>query len=98
MTTYFISRHTGAVQWAEQQGISVDRQLSHLEIDRIQAGDIVIGSLPVNLVARLNQKEAHYLHLSLNLPPEWRGQELNPEQMRQCHARLEEYRVTKVEP
>lgn len=97
MTTYFISRHPGAVQWAREHNIGVDRKLAHLDIDDIRPGDVVIGSLPVNLVAELTQRNARYLHLTLDLPPEWRGRELNIEQMRQCRARLEEYRVDKVE-
>ncbi|WP_305908198.1 CRISPR-associated protein Csx16 [Methylomarinum sp. Ch1-1] len=97
MTTYFISRHPGAIQWAQEQGICVDKQLAHLDIDEIRSGDVVIGSLPVNLVAELTLKNARYLHLTLDLPTEWRGLELNIEQMRQCHARLEEYRVDRIE-
>lgn len=97
MTTYFISRHPGAVQWAREQGVPVDKQLAHLDIGDIHTGDIVIGSLPVNLVAQLNRKGARYLHLSLNLSPEWRGLELSVEQMRQCQARLEEFRVERIE-
>ncbi|MGR9046363.1 MAG: CRISPR-associated protein Csx16 [Gammaproteobacteria bacterium] len=97
MTTYFISRHPGAVQWAREQGVPVDKQLAHLDIEDIHAGDVVIGSLPVNLVAELNRKGARYLHLSLNLSAEWRGLELSVEQMRQCQARLEEFRVERIE-
>lgn len=97
MTTYFISRHPGAVQWAQEQGICVDKQLAHLHIDDIRPGDVVIGSLPVNLVAQLTQRDARYLHLTLDLPPEWRGLELSLDQMRQCNARLEEYRVGRVD-
>jgi CRISPR-associated protein Csx16 len=33
MTTYFITRHPGAIAWAQQQGITVDRQLGHLDIN-----------------------------------------------------------------
>ena len=97
MTTYFVSRHPGAVQWAREHGVRVDAQLAHLDIADVQAGDVVIGSLPVNLAAELIRKKARYLHVSLDLPPEWRGLELTVEQMRQCNARLEEYRVTLVE-
>ncbi len=56
MTTYFITRHSGAIDWARQQGIVVDHQLAHLDIDMIDSGDTVIGSLPVNLVAEVCEK------------------------------------------
>ncbi|WP_031433640.1 CRISPR-associated protein Csx16 [Methylomarinum vadi] len=98
MTTYFISRHPGAQQWAREHGICVDIQLAHLDISDVQAGDVVIGSLPVNLVAELIRKQARYLHLVLDLPHAWRGKELSAAQMKECNARLEEYQANKVEP
>jgi len=92
-TTYFISRHPGAIAWAAEEGIIVDRQLDHLDINLIRTGDTVIGSLPVNLAAEVCAKNAHYLHLSLELPKELRGKELTVVQMRACNARLEEFTV-----
>jgi len=68
MPTYFITRHLGAIAWAKEQGISVDRQIAHLDIDLVQPGDTIIGSLPVNLAAKVCNKSAVYLHLSLNVP------------------------------
>jgi CRISPR-associated protein Csx16 len=47
MTTWFISRHPGVIAWAEQQGLHVDIQASHLDPAQVQAGDTVIGTLPV---------------------------------------------------
>lgn len=93
MPTYFITRHPGAVAWARQQGITVDRQITHLDIGLIQPGDTVIGSLPVNLAADVCNIGAAYIHLSLNLPEQWRGQELSAAQMAECGARLERYEI-----
>ena len=93
MPTYFITRHPGAIDWAKQQGINVDRQIAHLDIHLIQPGDTVIGSLPVNLAAEVCNKGAAYIHLSLNVPEHWRGQELNAAQMAECRARLERYEL-----
>ena len=93
MTTYFVTRHPGAIAWAREEGVEVDRQLSHLDMDLIQSGDTVIGSLPVNLAADVCEKNAHYLHLSLELPKELRGKELTSGQMRHCNARLEEFSI-----
>jgi len=97
MTTWFISRHPAAIEWALHQGISVDQQAAHLDIFMIQVGDVVIGSLPVNLAADVCKRGARYIHLSLDLPADMRGRELTVEDMDACHARLEEYRVTRVE-
>ena len=96
MTTYFVSRHPGAREWAGLQGIAVDEQLDHLHVETIRAGDTVIGSLPVNLAAEICARGARYLHLSLELPREWRGRELTAADMRRFGARIEEYRVERL--
>ena len=96
MTTYFISRHPGARDWAAEEGIQVDVVIDHLDPAGIQPGDVLIGSLPVNLAAEVCARGARYLHLSLVLPARLRGQELSAEQMRACGARIEEYRVQRL--
>jgi CRISPR-associated protein Csx16 len=93
MTIYFVSRHPGARTWAAHMGIVVDEVVSHIDPEIIEPGDTVIGSLPVNLAAVVCARGGRYLHLSLDLPATLRGQELTAEQMRDCGARVEEYRV-----
>lgn len=97
MTIYFISRHPGAITWAERQGVKVDQRLIHLDIGLIQPGDTVIGSLPVNLAAQVCSKGAAYIHLSLMLPKHLRGRELSAAQMAECDARLERYEIKMVD-
>ena len=97
MTTYFVTRHTGAKQWAIEQGIDVDILVDHLNIEDIQTDDTVLGSLPVNLVAELNAKGARYFHLILPLSEAFRGKEISAELMRELGAKLEEYFVIKGE-
>lgn len=96
MTTFFISRHSGAIAWAESQGFHVDQQLAHFEASVVNAGDSILGTLPVNLIAEVNQRGGRYFHLTLELPAQLRGQELTAEMMQQYGARLEEYTVQKV--
>lgn len=96
MTTYFITRHPGARDWALQTGIAVDAVLDHLEVEDIQPGDRVIGTLPVNLAASVCERGGRYLHLTLELPPEARGIELSAEDMRRYGARVEEFAVRQV--
>jgi CRISPR-associated protein Csx16 len=67
MTTYFVTRHPGAVEWARESGISVDRQLAHLDIAEVKAGDWVIGTLPVHLAAEVCALGARYFHLALEI-------------------------------
>lgn len=93
MTTWFVSRHTGALEWAARQGLLIDRFATHLDPVEVKAGDIVIGSLPVNLAAVVCQRGARYLNLSLALPAELRGKELSADQLEKLGARLEEYRI-----
>lgn len=96
MTTFFVSRHPGAADWARGQGLAVDRPLVHLDPAGVGPGDTVIGTLPVHLAAAVCARGARYLHLTLDLPPDWRGRELSAAQMTACGARLEEYRVQNV--
>jgi CRISPR-associated protein Csx16 len=95
MTTYFVTRHPGARDWAAEEGLAVERVLAHLDPSLIVPGDQVIGSLPVNLAAEVCARGGRYLHLSLDLPPELRGRELSAEQMRACGARVEDYQVSR---
>jgi CRISPR-associated protein Csx16 len=96
MTTFFITRHAGAREWATQEGIAVDEVIAHLDIMRVHAGDVVIGSLPVNLAADVCACGARYLHLSLDLPADARGIELTATAMRRFGARVEEFRVERI--
>lgn len=91
MTTYFISRHAGAVDWAESEGFHVDHRLNHFNPCIVEPGDRILGTLPINLVAEVNARGGTYFHLTLELPAEARGKELTAEDMRTYGARLEGY-------
>ena len=93
MPTFFITRHPGAKDWAEQEGFHIDELIEHLEVSSVQPGDRVLGSLPVNLAAKVCARGGRYFHLSLSLPQEWRGRELTADDMRRFGAGLEEFRV-----
>lgn len=97
MTTFFVTRHPGAADWARQQGLAVDRAVAHLNPAEVQAGDVVIGTLPVNLAAEVCARGGRYLHLTLDLPAAWRGRELSAADMRACAARIEAYHVQRGE-
>lgn len=94
MTAFFITRHPGAVEWARRQGLAVNRQLAHLDPAIVAAGDTVIGTLPVHLAASVCERGARYVHLTLDLPADLRGHELDADALERCNARLEGYQIT----
>lgn len=91
MTTWFISRHPGALQWMREQGHTFDRHVPHLDIDQVQAGDTVIGTLPVSLIAQVCARGAQYWHLSFAVPSSARGSELSAAELRALGAKLERF-------
>lgn len=96
MTTYLVSRHPGAIEWFTKQNMQIDVYQMHLDPSIIKADDTVIGNLPINLAASVCQKGARYLHLSINVPFEMRGKELEAENLEKFGACLEEYQVVKI--
>lgn len=92
MKQYFVSRHSGAHEWAARKGFEVD-VVSHFDPECTQEGDIVIGTLPIHLVARVCERGGRYLHLVLDLTAADRGQEISADRMDELGARIEEYQV-----
>ena len=93
----FVSRHAGAKRWLKEEGIEVDVVVDHLDVEVVSAGDVVIGTLPLPLAAEVIRRGARYLHLHLPLTEQTRGLELDAAEMRRLGARLEEYRVERIE-
>ena len=100
MATTFISRHAGAKEWIESKGFNIDNFIAHATPEffaALQVGDAVIGILPVALAAKVCEAGATYYDLALpNLPAEWRGLELTPDQMNQAGATLSRYNIVKT--
>jgi CRISPR-associated protein Csx16 len=93
MTTWFISRHPGAVQWASNQGLTGAKAIAHLDPACIQPGDTVAGTLPVHLAAQVCGRGARYLHLTMDLPESARGRELSAQELSGFGARLIRFEV-----
>jgi CRISPR-associated protein Csx16 len=96
MTTFFVSRHAGAVEWAARRELIVDRLVTHLDIAEVRQGDTVIGTLPVNLAAAVCVRGARYLNLSVDLPAAARGRELSADELERYGARLEAYSIRSI--
>lgn len=95
MTTYLITRHPGAIEWSTRQGLTVDKQIAHLDPADIRPGDVVIGTLPVNLAAGVCAQGGRFFNLSLDVPPEARGRELSADDLERFGARIEEFAIAK---
>ncbi len=91
---FFVSRHRGAIDWARRHPWAIRADfLPHLDLAQIVRGDIVIGTLPVHLVAAVCARGAKYLHLTIDLAAPQRGQELTADELDAAGARLVHYRV-----
>ena len=86
--TWFISRHVGALEWAKRRQIRVDCCAHHLDIARLQPGDVVIGTLPAHLAAAVCAHGARYVHLAIDVEAFDRGRELSAEELDATGARL----------
>lgn len=96
MTTYFVTRHPGAVEWAATQGIERAIMCPHFDPSVVKDGDLVIGVLPVHLIAEVCERGGRYLHLVMDLPAEARGKELTVQDMVDFGARLEGFMLRRV--
>lgn len=91
---YLVTRHAGALAWLKQQVSAPFIHLTHLEDPSfITHGDMVYGTLPINLVAKICNQGARYKHLCINVPASLRGQEVSAEQLQALGAELVEYYV-----
>ncbi|EAR23047.1 hypothetical protein NB231_14543 [Nitrococcus mobilis Nb-231] len=96
MTLWLVTRHAGALEWLARRGLQGGRIVPHLDPAWIQAGDRVVGTLPVQLVAAVCARGARYEHLSVMLPAELRGRELSADTLERHGARLEPYYAERI--
>ncbi|MFM2346144.1 MAG: hypothetical protein RL654_897 [Pseudomonadota bacterium] len=70
--------------------------VEHLHPHEIQPGIRYHGVFPLNLAADLCRAGAQCWSLSVQLPPELRGRELDADQLEALGARLVRYQITEV--
>jgi CRISPR-associated protein Csx16 len=85
---WFVSRHVGAIEWAQSKALPVDICVHHLDLARVRANDVVIGMLPVHMAAAVCAKGARYYHLAIDVAAADRGRELSPVELDAAGARL----------
>lgn len=94
---YFVSRHPGAIAWIKKQTEwKVDAFITHLDIDTIKAGDIVLGTLPIHLAALVCQKGAEFYFLTVPQEENRRGTEYSIEEMLNMKCFLQRYEVNAI--
>lgn len=97
MTVWFVSRHAGALEWLRRRGMAVDATTPSLDAAAIAPGDVVIGTLPAHVAGEVCAHGGRYFHIAMDVPLSLRGGELTAADMERHNARLEEYRVERVE-
>lgn len=97
MTNWLVSRHQGAIDFIRSQGVEIHQQVQHLNLAEVKVGDVIYGTLPIQLAAAICAKGARYMHLTLNLPFELRGKEISLADLHKTQPKLEEFKVIKVE-
>lgn len=98
MATFFISRHSGAQEWAVREGYEGAKVVTHAGddfFDGLEPGDLVLGTLPVQLAEQVCSVGAEYHHLELSIPAELRGKELTAEMMTELGATLTRFHITR---
>ncbi len=97
MSIILVTRHIGALKWFEEQGIYADLTLEQFDLSLVSQGDVVLGNLPLPIVAELCDRGIAYYHLEFTTPVEFRGQELTVDQLYQLGAKLVAYEVKRLD-
>ena len=97
MARWFVSRHSGAIEWATRQNLFVDRFVSHLNMNDVQSGDLVYGTLPMELAAEVCRRGARFFSLCVSVTEEQRGYDLTADDLVRLNAELREYRIIELE-
>ncbi len=74
----------------------MDTRIAHLDPALIQPGDVVIGTLPIQLAAAVCARGGRFFNLSLDVPPQARGRELTADDLDTLGARLEAFEVRAI--
>lgn len=94
--TYFITRHPGAVEWAQRNGFQDAETVAHFDPSVVKEGDQVIGTLPVHLACQVCENGGRYFHLSMAVPADRRGTEISADDMDAFGATVKEFKITAI--
>lgn len=89
--TVVVSRHPGAVEWLEKQGVVAEATFTHLseaDVTSFRVGDTVVGILPIEIAVRLCEQGVRCEVIFLTSEETQRGTELDCHQLEAAGARL----------
>jgi len=96
MKVYIVSRHPGTIEYLKRFYPDAE-VINHLKSpDDIPSGSLVIGNLPLTVVARLKERGVRYVQVNLEVPPELRGKELDVNELEK-YVKLVEIKELKIE-
>lgn len=103
MTTYLVTRHEGTRIWVDakakhgQLPFAIDRMLDHLDLSILKKGDVVVGTLPIRMIATLQAMGVKFWSLDIETPLAERGKELTGVQVYRYGGRFARYEVRQKE-
>ncbi len=103
---WLVSRHEATIEWVKGRCRNVERVLDHLDeqalcdlkavSQRAPETVCVVGNLPPQLIVRVEQTGAQYVHVELNLPLELRGEEVSLQALSEYEPTLTAYAVKRI--
>jgi CRISPR-associated protein Csx16 len=99
---FLVTRHPGAKEWLMENfkipegDQEMVRVVDHFDPMLVDPDDVVVGTLPINLVAQVCEMGGEYHHLTVEIPRNWRGRELTVDDIRRFGVRLERYVAARV--
>ena len=98
MSIYIISRHQTTIDWITNHLAQQPEVCNHLDEElyqRLQPEDRVIGNLPLNWIARLNDRNIEFWSINVDYAthPQWRGKDLTQAEFLCLNPTLERYYV-----
>ena len=76
-----VSRHPATVNLLKSRFPEAE-VVSHMTEDNIPENALVIGNLPIEMIAKVLEKGNRFVSVVLNIPPEMRGKELSEEELK----------------
>lgn len=90
----FVTKFVGAKAWNENHGPKDVQVVDELDINAVEKGDIVIGNLPVETIAEINEAGAFYQHFTLGRKPTIPDSEMTALEIEKHNPKIQRYFVS----